>query len=268
MELINEINTIKNLMNLEVLNEAGPGSWLDDVWKATKGILSKYINKSSIDSLIKDGFDEDEFKVLKNAILESSEGQLGVELKTSLKKAKEALPPTATAERLLIDTRIRQIDDLITQSTHAFKFGDFVKQLEDEMKLFTTKNKTDIARDAILMVRVNKMKDLITKLNTNAGKQLYEQISNKDVTHTINLAKTHFPNTWNRISAKYLNLPTKGKSAVIAFILFAGLSCYKQKNCKTFINFLKSMGTTLQNFVSGIGGWLFDDENDDIVAPD
>ena len=78
MELINEINTIKNLMNLEVLNEAGAGSWLDDVWMVTKDILKTFFNKSSLESFIKNGFGAQEFKSLKKAILDRPKRQLGV----------------------------------------------------------------------------------------------------------------------------------------------------------------------------------------------
>lgn len=116
MELINEINTIKNLMNLEVLNEAGAGSWLDDVWMVTKDILKTFFNKSSLESFIKNGFGAQEFKSLKKAILDSPKRQLGVELKNSLTTAMNNLPQTATAQRLLINTRIKQIDDLITSN--------------------------------------------------------------------------------------------------------------------------------------------------------
>lgn len=121
MELINEINTIKNLMNLEVLNEAGAGSWLDDVWMVTKDILKTFFNKNSLESFIKNGFGAQEFKSLKKAILDSPKRQLGVELKNSLTTAMNNLPQTATAQRLLIDTRIKQIDDLIKSNSVVTK---------------------------------------------------------------------------------------------------------------------------------------------------
>ena len=114
MELINEINTIKNLMNLNVLNEAAPAAWIDEVWMAVKSIFTNFgLAKSSIQKFIIKGFDEKEFKALKKSILESKNGQLGVDLKTALTTAKNNLPVTSTADRLLIDTRINQIDNLI-----------------------------------------------------------------------------------------------------------------------------------------------------------
>ena len=44
MELINEINIIKNLMNLNVLNEAAPLAWVDEVWKAVKSIFTNFFS--------------------------------------------------------------------------------------------------------------------------------------------------------------------------------------------------------------------------------
>lgn len=114
MELINEINTIKNLMNLNVLNEAAPAAWIDEVWMAVKSIFTNFrLTKSSVEKFIIKGFDEKEFKALKKSILSSPKGQIGVDLKTALTTAKNNLPVTATADRLLIDTRIKQIDNLI-----------------------------------------------------------------------------------------------------------------------------------------------------------
>jgi hypothetical protein len=59
MELINEINIIKNLMNLNVLNEAAPLAWVDEVWMAVKSIFTNFgLAKSSIQKFIIKGFDE------------------------------------------------------------------------------------------------------------------------------------------------------------------------------------------------------------------
>jgi hypothetical protein len=114
MELINEINTIKNLMNLNVLNEAAAAAWVDEVWMAVKSIFTNFkLSKSSVENFIIKGFAEKEFKVLKKSILESKNGEMGKDLITALTTAKNKLPVTSTADRLLIDTRIRQIDNLI-----------------------------------------------------------------------------------------------------------------------------------------------------------
>jgi hypothetical protein len=131
MELINEINIIKNLMNLNVLNEAAPLAWVDEVWKAVKSIFTNYrLGKSSIENFIIKGFKETEFKNLKKSILESPKGQLGVDLKTALTTAKNNLPPTATADKLLIDTRIKQIDNLIKSIPTRKFIKTTIKDLE------------------------------------------------------------------------------------------------------------------------------------------
>jgi len=270
MKLINEINTIKNLMNLKVLNEAAPGTWLDDIWKAGKSIFQKYlINKSSMDDFIRLGFNQQEFKALEKGILESPNGQLGTELKTSLNTAKNKLPVTATAEKMIIDTRIREIDNLIVQSKQAVSYGEIVNDLEQTINSFTTKDRLVIAKDRDLMSKVKKMKKLVDSLNTQSGRQLYEQISGKDVDDFIELAKNRYPNTWNKISAKYSKLGKWEKRGVVAFIVFVIYSCAKQKNCKSFYGFLDSCGKTIKNFVSGAGIELFDNgSEDDIIAPD
>jgi fido (protein-threonine AMPylation protein) len=130
MELINEINTIKNLMSLKVLNEAAPGAWLDDVWMVTKDILKTFFNRSSLDKFIKDGFGAQEFKPLKKAILDSPNRQLGVELKNSLTTAMNNLPETATAQRLLIATRIKQIDELMKSVVTKKLIKNTIQDLE------------------------------------------------------------------------------------------------------------------------------------------
>jgi ElaB/YqjD/DUF883 family membrane-anchored ribosome-binding protein len=131
MELINEINIIKNLMNLNVLNEAAPLAWVDEVWMAVKSIFTNYrLGKSSIENFIIKGFKETEFKNLKKSILESKNGQLGVDLKTALTTAKNNLPPTATADKLLIETRIKQIDNLIKSIPTRKFIKTTIKDLE------------------------------------------------------------------------------------------------------------------------------------------
>jgi len=131
MELINEINIIKNLMNLNVLNEAAPLAWVDEVWMAVKSIFINFgLSKGTIQKFIIKGFDEKEFKVLKKSILESKNGQLGVDLKNALTTAKNNLPVTATADKLLIETRIKQIDNLIKTIASKKLIKTTIKDLE------------------------------------------------------------------------------------------------------------------------------------------
>jgi hypothetical protein len=258
-------------MNLKVLNEAGPGTWLDDVWKATKGILKKYFEKSSLENFIRNGFAEQEFKALEKAILDSPNGKLGVDLKNALKRAKDALPPTATAEKLVIQTRINQIDNVILNLSKGLKYGEFVAELSNKLASFTEKNKWTIAKDKDLLTKVNGMKKVITKLETNEGREVFDQISGKDVDEFVELAKNKFPNTFQKICGKFYRLPNFAKYSVIAFIIFAGISCSKQKNCESLQSVLNTAGTSIKN-IFGMSWDLIDDNgggsNDDIVAPD
>jgi hypothetical protein len=246
-------------MNLNVLNETGTVNWLDDVWKATKGILKNYFEKSSLENFIRKGFVEQEFKALEKAILDSPNGKLGVDLKNSLIKVKDGLPPTATAEKLVIQTRINEIDNVILNSVKGLKYGEFVTELSNKLASFTEKNRWTIAKDKDLLTKVDGMKKVIAKLETNEGKQFYEQMSGKDVDEFIQLAKNRFPNTFQNICGKYSRLPKFAKYSVIAFIIFATVSCSKQKNCKALYKVLGKAGSTIKNLFGGAMDFIFDD---------
>lgn len=108
MELINEINQIKKIMGLTPLNEAA-GGWLDDLFNATKLLLTNTIKtKSTLKSFINDGLTK--FPSLKTAI--TIDSALGTSLKKELIVAKNSLAKT-DPNRLLINARIKEIDALL-----------------------------------------------------------------------------------------------------------------------------------------------------------
>lgn len=111
MELINEINQIKKIMGLTHLNEAS-GGWLDDLFRATKSLLTKTIkDKNSLSYFINEGLDK--VPALKTAIAKTP--ALGTSLKSQLKLTRDKLLPT-DPNFVLIDARIKEIDDLLTTS--------------------------------------------------------------------------------------------------------------------------------------------------------
>lgn len=109
MELINEINQIKKMMGLNLINEA-PATWLDDLFDATKSLISKYItNKKGLAKLINDGLDDASFSVMKKKL--SQDKAFGDNLITQLEAAKNKLAKTDT-NRVLLEARIDEIKDL------------------------------------------------------------------------------------------------------------------------------------------------------------
>lgn len=116
MELINEINQIKKIMGLTHLNEAS-GGWLDDLFRATKSLLTKTIkDKNSLSYFINEGLDK--VPALKTAIAKTP--ALGTSLKSQLKLTRDKLLPT-DPNFVLIDARIKEIDDLLTTSKGKLK---------------------------------------------------------------------------------------------------------------------------------------------------
>jgi hypothetical protein len=114
MELISEINQIKKIMGLNLINEAPVPSWLDDLFDASKSLISKYVtNKDGLERLINDGLDDVSFKVLKKRL--SRDKTFGDNLITQLEAAKSKLKNT-DPNRVLLDARIDEIEDLLPKS--------------------------------------------------------------------------------------------------------------------------------------------------------
>lgn len=112
MELINEINQIKKIMGLTHLNEAA-GGWLDDLFKATKALLTNTITtKPAFKSFINNGLST--APLLEKEII--SDPALGKSLKLQLTIAKNSLEMT-DPNRFLINARIKEIDAILPKTT-------------------------------------------------------------------------------------------------------------------------------------------------------
>jgi len=113
MELISELNQIKKIMGLNLINEA-PVNWLDELFNASKSLISKYVtNKDGLEKLINDGLDDVSFKILKKRL--SRDKTFGDNLITQLEAAKSKLKNT-DPNRVLLDARIDEIEDLLPKS--------------------------------------------------------------------------------------------------------------------------------------------------------
>lgn len=109
MELINEINQIKKMMGLNLINEATV-SWLDDLFTASKSLISKYVtNKDGLEKLINNGLNDVSFSLLKKKL--STDKTLGDNLIVQLRAAKKNLSKT-DPNVVLLDARIKEIKDL------------------------------------------------------------------------------------------------------------------------------------------------------------
>ena len=113
MELISEINQIKKIMGLNLINEA-PVNWLDELFNASKSLISKYVtNKDGLERLINDGLDDASFSLLKKKL--SSDKNFGDNLITQLEAAKSNLKNT-DPNIVLLDARIDEIEDLLPKT--------------------------------------------------------------------------------------------------------------------------------------------------------
>jgi hypothetical protein len=109
MELINEINQIKKVMGLNLINEATV-SWLDDLFTASKSLISRYVtNKDGLEKLINNGLNDVSFSVLKKKL--STDKTLGDNLIVQLRAAKKNLSKT-DPNVVLLDARIKEIKNL------------------------------------------------------------------------------------------------------------------------------------------------------------
>lgn len=203
MELINEINTIKNLMNLNVLNEAA-APWIDEVWTAVKSIFTNFrLSKSSVENFIIKGFDENQFKTLKKSILASPNGQLGVDLKTALTTAKNNLPVTSTADRLLIDTRIRQIDNLIKSIADKKLIKTTIDSLESS---YPTLFKKKWYGSYVNQARIDSIQKQLTRdLKGKSAKDIEDIIEKKlsDAESKLSKIKNPKKNTYQKLLKRY-----------------------------------------------------------------
>jgi hypothetical protein len=114
MSVINEISRIKNIMGLKPLTESSGGP-ISQIFDNLSYYLKSLIkNEDSLSKFIRNGFDEESLKSLKDEIVKNP--HYGEELITQLTNAKIDLNPNS-ATRFYIDKRIKEIENLIPTLT-------------------------------------------------------------------------------------------------------------------------------------------------------
>lgn len=212
MELINEINQIKKMMGLNLINEAKV-SWLDDLFTASKSLISTYVpNKDGLKKLINNGL-EDASSDLKKRL--SKDKLFGDNLITQLEAAKSKLKNTDT-NRVLLDARIDEIKDLqknlptkpVTPKPKGLTLEldlDFRTSLSSDAKALFGKIGRKIDADELILLE-------------NAADKIYkgvQKLSDKELlilTQELNSFKINIQNAINNLSnAKDIKSQQKAK---------------------------------------------------------